>query len=62
MASQSLSECLVKCMKNRLMTNKDTTDLLISGVEASLWMAEQWAADLRVIFPQLNVVTLSANK
>eukprot|EP01034_Spumella_vulgaris_P028040 gene28040-34833_t len=38
------------------------TDLLIAGVEASLWMAEQWAADLRIIFSQLNVVTLSTNK
>jgi hypothetical protein len=38
------------------------TDLLIGGIEASLWIAEQWAADLRTIFPQLNVVTVSANK
>ena len=38
------------------------TDLLIGGIEASLWVAEQWAADIRTIFPQLNVVTISANK
>ena len=38
------------------------TDLLIGGIEASLWIAEQWAADLRTIFPQLNIVTVSANK
>ena len=38
------------------------TDLLIGGIEASLWIAEQWAADLRTMFPQLNVVTVSANK
>ena len=34
----------------------------IGGVEASLWAAEQFAADLRTIFPQLNIVTVSANK
>ncbi len=62
MSGQSLAENLVHCMRRRLQTNKDTTDLLISGIESSLWMAEQWAADLRIIFPQLNVVTLSANK
>jgi hypothetical protein len=28
----------------------------------SLWIAEQWAADLRSIFPQLNVITVSSNK
>jgi hypothetical protein len=32
------------------------------GVEASLWVAEQFAADLRTIFPQLNILTVSANK
>ena len=36
--------------------------MLIGGIEASLWIAEQWAADLRTIFPQLNIVTVSANK
>jgi hypothetical protein len=49
-------------MLRRMEKNLDTTDLLIGGVEVSLWMAEQWAADLRAIFPQLNVVTVSANK
>lgn len=40
----------------------DSVDLLITGVEASLWLAEQFASDLRRIFPYLNVVTISANK
>jgi hypothetical protein len=35
---------------------------LSGGVEASLWVAEQFAADLRTIFPQLNILTVSANK
>ena len=39
-----------------------TVDLLIGGIEASLWVAEQFAADLRNVFPKLNVITVSANK
>jgi hypothetical protein len=53
---------MIKCMKHRVDTRTDSTDLLIGGVEASLWVAEQFAADLRSIFPQLNIVTVSANK
>ncbi|KAG2481942.1 hypothetical protein HYH03_019096, partial [Edaphochlamys debaryana] len=37
-------------------------DLLVTGVEASLWLAEQWAGDLKLVFPQLNVQAVSANK
>jgi hypothetical protein len=57
-----VGECLVTCMKERLINREDSTDLLIGGVEVSLWVAEQWAADLRTIFPQLNVITVSSNK
>ena len=49
-------------MRNRLQFNEDCVDLLIGGIENSLWIAEQWAADLRAIFPLLNIVTISANK
>ena len=37
-------------------------DLIITGVEVSLWMGEQFAADVRMIFPQVNVTVVSANK
>lgn len=40
----------------------DGTDLLIGGVEASLWLGEQFAAGLNIIFPRLNVRVASANK
>jgi hypothetical protein len=53
---------LINCMRNRMQTKTDSTDLIIGGVEASLWVAEQFAADLRTIFPQLNIVTVSSNK
>ena len=37
-------------------------DLLITGEENSLWLGERFAQDLKVIFPSLNVVTISANQ
>ena len=36
--------------------------LLIVGVEMGLWLAEQAANDLRLVFPFLKVQVLSANK
>ena len=61
-AGDDLCEKLAKLMKYRVKAQLDTIDLLVSGIEASLWVAEQFASDLRAIFPQLNVDTLSANK
>lgn len=61
-AARSLSIALVDCMRERLKNREETTDLVISGVEASLWLAEAFSADLRTIFPQANIVTLSSNK
>jgi hypothetical protein len=61
-SGQSLSKFLVKNMRRRIEQQKDTTDLIIAGVEVSLWLGEQFAADLTRIFPNLNVSTVSANK
>lgn len=61
-AADSLSRDLCACMVKRISNNLDTIDFLIAGVEVSLWIAEQFAADMRLIFPQLNVSTISANK
>lgn len=36
-------------------------DLLLTGVENSLWLAEQFAEDLQALMPRLTVRTLSAN-
>eukprot|EP00746_Dinoflagellata_sp_MGD_P157020 gnl/MRDRNA2_/MRDRNA2_86072_c0_seq2.p1 gnl/MRDRNA2_/MRDRNA2_86072_c0~~gnl/MRDRNA2_/MRDRNA2_86072_c0_seq2.p1 ORF type:complete len:1384 (+),score=218.41 gnl/MRDRNA2_/MRDRNA2_86072_c0_seq2:410-4153(+) len=38
------------------------TDLLLTGCEVSLWVAEQFAADFASAFPNLRVRTISANK
>jgi hypothetical protein len=37
-------------------------DLLITGVENSLWLGERFARDLKIIFPSLSVKTLSSNQ
>ncbi|GAB4383273.1 MAG: hypothetical protein Kow00121_44880 [Elainellaceae cyanobacterium] len=37
-------------------------DLLITGVESSLWLGERFAQDLTTLFPALTVKTLSANQ
>ena len=37
-------------------------DLLIIGIENSLWLGERFAQDLKTIFPLLNVKTLSSNQ
>lgn len=37
-------------------------DLLITGVESSLWLGEQFAQDLTTFFPALSVRTLSSNQ
>lgn len=48
----------------RVMTSHDArdVDLLIVGCETSLWIAEQFAADLGRALPKLAVQTVSANK
>jgi len=61
-AAKTLIEALQVCMKMRKEHMTDTTDLLIGGVEASLWVAEQFATDLRFTFPNLSINTVSANK
>lgn len=39
-----------------------TVDLFITGVENSLWLGEQFAQDVKTIFPFLHVKTLSSNQ
>jgi hypothetical protein len=36
-------------------------DILITGVENSLWLGERFAKDLKTIFPLLSIKTLSSN-
>ncbi|MGC1305923.1 MAG: hypothetical protein WA885_01750 [Phormidesmis sp.] len=41
---------------------EQSLDLLITGVESSLWLGEQFAQDLITLFPALSIKTLSANQ
>ena len=43
-------------------THDGSVDLLVTGCEVSLWIGEQFASDMHNAFPQLKIVTLSANK
>lgn len=61
-ATLSLGSAIVESLRNRQETGNDYTDLLIGGVESSLWIAEQFAVDLRSTFPSIRITTISANK
>lgn len=39
-----------------------TVDILLTGCEVSLWVAEQFAADLAQVFPSLNIRCICSNK
>ena len=60
--SSAFCSALIDSMKHRLRHNQNTLDLIITGVEVSLWQGEQFANDLKMIFPQISVCVISANK
>ena len=41
---------------------EQSLDLLITGVESSLWIGEQFGKDLNTLFPGLRIETISANQ
>lgn len=41
---------------------EQSLDLLITGVESSLWLGEQFAQDLTTLFPEMRVQAISANQ
>jgi len=46
-----------------LRASADTSvDLVVTGAEVSLWVGEQFAADLRLLLPRLNIQCISSNK
>ena len=61
---------LVRCLKHRLLariqgkipSNASAVDVLLTGCEVSLWLAEQVATDLQKSFSKLNVRAVSSNK
>ena len=59
-----------RCLRRRLQArvsdkasvHAGTVDILLTGCEVSLWLAEQFAADLQKAFPKLFIKTISSNK
>jgi len=51
-----------KMRAHRAGTHDGSVDVLITGCEVSLWVGEQFAADLQLLYPTLRILTLSANK
>jgi hypothetical protein len=59
---------LSRCVRARLESHIDGTvhpraiDILLTGCEVSLWLAEQFASDLQKAFPALRILAVSSNK
>lgn len=59
---------LSRCLRERLEAHVNGTvhpraiDILLTGCEVSLWLAEQFAGDLQKSFPNLRIKALSSNK
>jgi len=61
---------LGRCLKERLEQyasgslepSANRVDILLTGCEVSLWLAEQFASDLQKSFPKLRIVAMSSNK
>lgn len=71
-ASSSLNRLtafnLSRCLRERLEQHVDGTvpnmsiDILLTGCEVSLYLAEQFASDLKKSFPKLCIEAISSNK
>ena len=60
---------LGKCIKEKLngylsgsVHRQGKVDILLTGCEVSLWLAEQFASDMKKCFPNLAVQCMSSNK
>ena len=61
----NLSRCLRRRLDRRVagtLRSHRSADVVVTGCEVSLWLAEQFAADLANAFPRLDVRSVSANK
>ena len=66
MTAWHLRACIQKRLQGRLNgtieSHANQVDILLTGCEVSLWLAEQFAADLTKCFPKLGVKAVSSNK
>ena len=62
----ALSRSFIRRMEDiasgRLQRQVGSVDILLTGCEVSLWLAEQLASDLKKAFPKLNIMAISSNK
>jgi len=54
------ANCIGYLINQRFVKGPDI-DVLIIGIEGSLWLGQQFAADLSRLFPRLNVMAISSN-
>ena len=59
---RSIKERLEQYASGKLTPCANRVDILLSGCEVSLWLAEQFASDLQKSFPKLRIVAISSNK
>jgi hypothetical protein len=59
-----LSRCLRKRLEARIAgtISHRSMDIVLTGCEVSLWVAEQFASDLKNCFPGLIITAISSNK
>lgn len=66
MTAWNLANCIRARMKahvdGKIKCHGGTVDILVTGCEVSLWVAEQFVADLQKSFPKLFVKAISSNK
>lgn len=57
-----IKERLEKYASGELTPCANKVDILLTGCEVSLWLAEQFASDLQKAFPKLHIIAVSSNK
>jgi len=66
MSSWHLMQCIKRRLKGKvngsIENHAGQIDILVTGCEVSLWLAEQFVADLQKCFPKLYVKAVSSNK
>ena len=57
-----IKERIDACASGKYRDSPNRVDILCTGCEVSLWLAEQFASDLQKAFPKLRIIALSSNK
>jgi|AntRauTorckE5430_2_1112549.scaffolds.fasta_scaffold01373_6 hypothetical protein len=59
---RTIKERLEQYASGKMIPCANRVDIVITGCEVSLWLAEQFASDLQKSFPKLRIVAVSSNK